>query len=102
MSDKQKPAHKVDEYWPITGSIWANVNRKNEPYFTFTVQRSYRNERGDYQSATSFSADHSKALQVTIDACWHWIMTTGRQQIREDKQAHDAQASTVTVSPATE
>ena len=101
MSDKQQPTHKVDAYWPITGTIWANYNRKNELYFTYSLQRSYRDEQGQYKSTLSFSADHAKAVEKTNDDCWHWIMTAGRQRARQHNQSGDQQVTAVRVSPTT-
>ena len=66
MSSSKKPAVQVTLY-PVSAAIWRNTNAKGEPFFTATFDRAYKDEHGNWKSATSFSADEVLLLAKVAD-----------------------------------
>jgi hypothetical protein len=66
MSDSKKPIAKVSLH-PVSAAIWRNQNQKGEVFFSVTVERSYKDDAGNWQSSTSFSAGDLLLLSKVTD-----------------------------------
>ena len=55
MSNASKPAAKVTLY-PISAAIWRNQNENGEAFYNVTLERSYKDKDGQWQSSASFNA----------------------------------------------
>lgn len=49
-SKKPLPVSKLT-LWPLSAAIWRNENDKGEAFYGFTVERSYKDDNGNYQSS---------------------------------------------------
>jgi hypothetical protein len=65
-NSNKKPVSKVTLY-PITAAIWRNENGKAEPFYNVTFERTYKNEAGELQNSTSFSASDLLLLAKVAD-----------------------------------
>lgn len=48
-----KPAAKVSLY-PVSAAIFRNESEKGDVYYNVTIERSYKDDQGKYQSSASF------------------------------------------------
>ena len=53
MTSTNKPAAKVSLY-PVSAAIFRNASEKGDVFYNVTFERSYRDEKGEYQSSSSF------------------------------------------------
>jgi hypothetical protein len=81
----EEPVARV-RHFPITVAIWEKQSAEGRPYFTFSVQRSYRAPDGNWQNANSFFAAHAQHLKMAIDDAWRWIEKRNRELIQEGRQ----------------
>lgn len=69
QSSKTTPVEKIT-IPPVTGSIWRNTAEKEgKPYYAVTVERSYRDENGNWKTAGSFAGSELLALAKVADLC---------------------------------
>ena len=54
MSNSSKPVAKVSLY-PITAAIWLN-ERDDKSYYSVTIERSYKDDAGNWKSTSRFNA----------------------------------------------
>lgn len=66
MSDK-KPAAKVSLY-PVSAAIWRNQNPKGI-FYSVTIERSYKDDAGKYQTSSTFNAGDLLVLSKVADLC---------------------------------
>jgi hypothetical protein len=67
MANTNKPVAKVQLY-PVTGSIWKNQNSKGA-FYSVSFERSYKDESGKYQTASTFNATDLLVLSKVADLC---------------------------------
>jgi hypothetical protein len=80
----EEPVARV-RHWPITLSIWQRESAEGRPYFTFSLQRSYRDQNNEWQNANSFFAAHAQHLKTAIDDAWRWIEKRNRELAQEGR-----------------
>ncbi len=61
MSENSKPVARVTII-PVSAAIWRNVSSKGEPFYSVTVQRTYRDDSGNLKNSDSFN--HSDLLTL--------------------------------------
>jgi hypothetical protein len=81
----EEPVARV-RHWPITLAIWERHSADGRPYFTFSLQRSYRDQNGEWANANSFFAAHAQHLKMAIDDAWRWIEKRNRELVQEGRQ----------------
>ena len=69
MSNSKKPVSKVTMY-PISAAIWRNESEKGEAFYNVTFERSYKDDKGEYQSSATFNASDLLLLAKVAD-CAH-------------------------------
>ena len=62
MSSKQ-PASKIETYFPITAAIWRNESREGKVFYSATLERRYKDDKGEWQGTGSYGADDLLLLQ---------------------------------------
>ena len=79
-AEKAQPVHKI-RIRNCTGAIWSNSRQDGTTYLTFTVSRSYRDDRGEWHSSSSFGAPDGFLLAEVARQCAFWIVaqTQGEQ-----------------------
>lgn len=60
------PIHKVDLYWPVTAAIWRNEDREGRAWYSVTLERTYKDREGRWQSTTSLNADDTLLAQKVL------------------------------------
>jgi len=65
MSEHKKPAAKINLY-PVTAAIWRNSNQKGV-FFSVTFERSFKDEAGKWQTASTFNASDLLLLAKAAD-----------------------------------
>lgn len=65
MSDTKKPAARVTLH-PVSCAIWRNQNPKGV-FFSVTFERSYKDEAGKWQTASTFNASDLLLLAKAAD-----------------------------------
>ena len=65
MSNTSKPAAKVSMF-PITAAIWHN-ERDGRSFYSVTFQRSYKDEKGNWQHSDSFGLGDLLLLAKVAD-----------------------------------
>ena len=66
MSDSKKPVAKITMY-PITAAIWRNETSKGETFYNVSFERSYKDDKGKWQSSDTFSAGDLLLLAKVAD-----------------------------------
>jgi hypothetical protein len=66
MSDSKKPAAKITLF-PVSAAIWRNQNQKGEVFFSTTLERSYKDDAGNWKSSDSFSPGDLLVLAKVAD-----------------------------------
>jgi hypothetical protein len=67
MSNSTKPAAKISLF-PVSAAIWANKTQKGV-FYTVSLERSYKDEAGKYQTSSTFNASDLLALSKLADLC---------------------------------
>jgi len=65
MSDHKKPAARIKLH-PVSASIWRNQN-PNGTFYAVTVERSYRDDAGKWQTSSTFNANELLLLAKVAD-----------------------------------
>lgn len=65
MSNTSKPAAKVSMF-PITAAIWHN-ERDGRSFYSVSFQRSYKDEKGNWQHSDSFGLSDLLLLAKVAD-----------------------------------
>jgi hypothetical protein len=65
-NNNKKPVSKVTLY-PISAAIWRNENAKGDTFFNVTFERSYKDDEGIWQSASTFNAGDLLLLAKVAD-----------------------------------
>ena len=85
---KTEPVFAVDDFWPVTGAVWENVDGQGRLTFSYTIKRSYFDQAAeDYRSTHWMYETNAMAHKAVIDAVWHWLATEGRQRIRDHQKS---------------
>jgi hypothetical protein len=62
-----KPVARVT-IWPVSAAIWQNHSSKGgDPFYSVTVQRTYKDENGKLQNTESFNAGDLLTLAKVAD-----------------------------------
>ena len=88
MSDSKKPATKVHLY-PVTATIWRNQNPKGIAY-SVTFERSYKDEEGNYKSASSFNTSELLLVSKVADLAHTEIYRLRAEDRNADKPEDEA------------
>ncbi|WP_263351363.1 hypothetical protein [Acidicapsa acidisoli] len=67
MSDTKKPAARISLY-PVSAAIWANSTQKGV-FYSVTFERSYKDEKGKYQTSSTFNASDLLLMAKVADLC---------------------------------
>ena len=51
----------------LSAAIWRQISDEGNQFYNFTVQRSYKNDQGDYQSTESFGLSDALVLAKLAD-----------------------------------
>jgi len=69
---ENKPAHEV-RLGRIRCTVWRNEHEKTGTWYSMTLSRSYKDDKGQWKSATSFGRDDLLVIgEVCRRALW-WI-----------------------------
>ena len=66
MSDKPQPIDRVGLY-PVNIAIWRNENEKGEVFYGATVENTFKDKEGSYQSSRRYSAYELLLLAKAAD-----------------------------------
>jgi hypothetical protein len=87
MSDNKKPAAKIRHY-PVTAAIWRNEN-KNGIFYGFTIERSYKDEKGNFKTTSTFNASDALLLAKVadlVDTKIRELSAIERQTVQPDEE----------------
>jgi len=88
MSDSKKPAAKVSLF-PVSAAIWRNQNQKGDVFYSVTLERSFKDEKGKWQSSSTFNAGDLLVLAKVAD-----LADTEIRKLRaSDKQQPEEEAA---------
>jgi hypothetical protein len=79
------PVHRI-KIWPLSAAIWEQKTNSGETFYNFTLQRSYKDDQGEYQASQSFNRDDALALAKICDACHTWIISTEEKAREQSNQ----------------
>jgi hypothetical protein len=85
MSNTSKPAAKVTIY-PITAAIWRN-EKDGRAYYNVTFERSFKDDAGNWRSASSFNTGELLLLAKVADQAHTEIL----QLQASDRQAQQTE-----------
>ena len=88
MSDSKKPAAKVSLF-PVSAAIWRNQNQKGDVFYSVTLERSFKDEKGKWQSSSTFNAGDLLVLAKVADLADSEI----RKLRASDKQQPEEEAA---------
>lgn len=54
MNDEKTQPIDRTKLYPVSAAIWKNVGQDGRPYYSFTLERSYKKPDGGYDSTASF------------------------------------------------
>jgi hypothetical protein len=82
---KTKPAAEV-RYGNIRAAIWRNEGKKNGgAYFTVSIERSYRDDEGEFRTSHSFGRDDLLLLAKVADAAHSQIFELQREEYANEE-----------------
>ena len=87
MSETNKPAAKIRLY-PVTAAIWRN-EAKNGIFYGFTIERSFRDEKGNFKTTSTFNANDALLLAKVVDLVdtkIRELVATERQTVQPDEE----------------
>ena len=87
MSNSSKPVAKVSLY-PITAAIWLN-ERDDKSYYSVTIERSYKDDAGKWQTSSTFNANDLLLLAKVADQA-HSEIVKLRANDRHSEHEEDA------------
>jgi len=73
MSNNEQPFTKITLY-PVTAAIWKNESAKGEPYYSFTLARSYKDDSGAYQTSGSYKRNDALLVQKVAELAFDKII----------------------------
>ena len=82
----QKP-EKVFRLRGISASIFANpamVEKRKIAYRKVSLQRTYRDDDGEWKSTSSFGRDDLPTLQLLLQRSWEFILDTEATRAKDD------------------
>jgi hypothetical protein len=88
MSDTKKPAAKVTLY-PVTAAIWRNQNQSGV-FYSVTFERSFKDDAGKWQSASTFNANDLLLLAKVADQAHSEIFKLRAKDRQADQADEDA------------
>ncbi|MBB6146854.1 hypothetical protein HNQ77_004835 [Silvibacterium bohemicum] len=88
MSDTKKPAAKVTLY-PVTAAIWRNQNPSGV-FYSVTFERSFKDDAGKWQSASTFNANDLLLLAKVADQAHSEIFKLRAKDRQADQTDEDA------------
>lgn len=88
MSDTKKPAAKVTLY-PVTAAIWRNQNPSGV-FYSVTFERSFKDDAGKWQSASTFNANDLLLLAKVADQAHSEIFKLRAKDRQADQADEDA------------
>jgi hypothetical protein len=65
MSDIKKPAARINLH-PVSAAIWRNQHQKGA-FYSVTFERSYKDDSGNWQTATTFNSNDLLLLAKAAD-----------------------------------
>jgi hypothetical protein len=80
-----KPASRVTLF-PVSAAVWANETKDGKTYYAVTFERSYKNEKGEWASSSSFSEGDLLLLAKVADLAHSEVVKLRAN----DKQAQSA------------
>lgn len=86
MANSNKPVARVQNYYPVVGSIWRNQTAKGT-FYSVTFERSYKDESGKYQTSSNFNASDLLLLSRVAVVC----DTKVRELRAADRQSDQAE-----------
>jgi hypothetical protein len=92
MSSTSKPVAKITMF-PITGAIWQN-EKDGKSYYSVTFQRSYRDDKGNWQNSDSFGAADLLLLAKVADQAHsevHELRGANRASPQSEDQAEQSE-----------
>lgn len=82
----QKP-EKVFRLRGLSASIFANtamVEKREITYRKVSLQRSYRDDDGEWKSTNNFGRDDLPTLQLLLQRSWEFILDTEASRAKDD------------------
>ncbi len=70
--DKNKPVHTI-MHGHVRASIWKNESANPGVWYSFTVERVYKDKEDKWQYAKNFNSDDAVHLSKTSDLVDDWI-----------------------------
>lgn len=86
MSKTSKPVTKITMF-PVTAAVWENRS-DGKSYYSVTFQRSYRDDKGNWQNSDSFGAADLLLLAKVADQAHSEILKL-REANRAPQQSED-------------
>jgi hypothetical protein len=74
--ERKPPAHSI-RIGRIRASLWENETDDGDKWFAATLTRSYKDGKGQWQTASSFGRDDLLTLALILEQAYLWI---ARQQ----------------------
>ena len=87
-SKSPPPAYTVHR-GAIRGTCWLNSG-KDGAWYSVTIARSYKDEKGEWHSANSFGVRDLLVVAEVARLCWDWIVT---QTSKYQKDSYSEQES---------
>jgi hypothetical protein len=81
---RTKPAAEI-RLGSIRAAIWRNEG-KTKPWFTVTLERSYRDDDDQYQSSNSFGRDDLLTAAKVVDLAHTRIFELQREELQRELQ----------------
>lgn len=76
------PAHTVHR-GAIRGTCWLN-HGKDGDWYSVTIVRSYKDEKGERHSSNSFGARDLLVVAEVARLCWDWVVTQASKQQKDN------------------
>jgi hypothetical protein len=89
MSAAKKPASRISLH-PVSAAIWRNQNQKGDVFYSVTFERSYKDEKGKWQSSATFNAGDLLLLAKVADQAHteiHNLRANDRQAEHSEEDA---------------
>jgi hypothetical protein len=70
--EKKQPVARVSEY-PISAAVWRNEKENGDVFYNFTLQRSYKDDKGEYHNTDSFGRVDALVIEKVVQRVFYKI-----------------------------
>lgn len=72
--------------WPLSASIWQGYNSEGQPYYTITLQRSWKDADGKWQYSDSFFSNDLLTVAELARSAFHKVNAMRQAERAEQLQ----------------